>query len=314
MTGFEAFAHFLTMPWKLLFAAIPPRSFLNGWATLACTAVAICALTYVMTEVMMFMGYLLDFRGCILALIMVSVGTSINNLKSSMKSAVSNKSADDVFLPTVAANAANIFVGLGLPWTIATIYRYANDQGSLVIGQVEVFDINFAVVTFLCCALVTALVLGLRRYCLGGELGGPRFSKYFSSFMMSFLWTIFIVLNCLNCYGYFGATFMPESIQGLSASQLDLPAPMIKACQTENTDTCGVRMTWNPQAGLQSSSMRYRLEVMDRYSTFHPLPQLCGVQSGMMDCEVPMETFSTAPFFLEEGTPILVRASAFINN
>jgi Ca2+/Na+ antiporter len=314
MTGFEAFCHFLTMPWKILFAAIPTRSFLNGWATLVCTAVAICALTYVMTEVMMFMGYLLDFRGCILALIMVSVGTSMNNLKSSMKSAASNKSADDVFLPTVASNAANIFVGLGLPWTIATIYRYANDQGSLVIGQMEAFDINFAVVTFLCCAFVTALVLGLRRSCLGGELGGPVFSKYFSSFMMTFLWTIFIVLNCLNCYGYFGATFMPESIQGLSASQLDLPAPMIKACQTSNTDTCGVRMTWNPSSGLQSSSMRYRLEVMDRYSAFHPLSQLCGVQGGQMDCEVPMETFADAPFFLEEGTPILVRASAFINN
>jgi hypothetical protein len=313
MSGFEAFAHFLTMPWKILFAAIPPRSYLNGWATLACCAITVCALTYVMTEVMMFMGFLLDFRGCILALIMVSLGTSINNLKSSMRSAASNKTADDVFLPTVAANAANIFVGLGLPWTLATIYRYANDQGSLVIGQYEAFDINFAVVTFLCCALVTALVLSLRRYCLGGELGGPRCSKYLSSFMMSFLWTVFIVLNCLNCYGYFGATFMPESIQGLSASQLE-PVPMIKMCQTTNTDTCGVRMTWDPAAGLQSTSMRYRLEVMDRYSVFHPLSQLCGELGSQMDCEVPMETFVDAPFFLEEGAPILVRASAFINN
>jgi hypothetical protein len=60
--------------------------------------------------------------------------------------------------------------------------------------------------------------------------------------------------------------------------------------------------------------MRYRLEVMDRYQQFHPLSQLCGVQSGQMDCEVPMETFEDAPFFLTEGTPILVRASAFANN
>jgi hypothetical protein len=60
--------------------------------------------------------------------------------------------------------------------------------------------------------------------------------------------------------------------------------------------------------------MRYRLEVMDRYNSFHPLSQLCGVQAGMMDCEVPMETFTDAPFFLEEGSPVLVRASAFINN
>jgi hypothetical protein len=60
--------------------------------------------------------------------------------------------------------------------------------------------------------------------------------------------------------------------------------------------------------------MRYRLEVMDRYNQFHPLSQLCGVQSNMMDCEVPMETFTDAPFFLEEGAPVLVRASAFINN
>jgi hypothetical protein len=60
--------------------------------------------------------------------------------------------------------------------------------------------------------------------------------------------------------------------------------------------------------------MRYRLEVMDRYQQFHPLSQLCGVQSGQMDCEVPMETFEDAPFFLTEGTPILVRASAFAGN
>ena len=35
-------------------------------------------------------------------------------------------------------------VGLSLPWTIATVYHYANDQGSLVIGQYEAFDINLA--------------------------------------------------------------------------------------------------------------------------------------------------------------------------
>jgi hypothetical protein len=71
-----------------------------------------------------------------------------------------------------AANAANVFIGLGLPWTIASIYQYRVDEQSLFVGRFEVADIAFVTVLFVIFSIFTFMIFGCRRMCVNGELGG----------------------------------------------------------------------------------------------------------------------------------------------
>mgnify|MGYP003389654656 CR=1 FL=1 len=112
--------------------------------------------------------------------------------------------ADDVFNPIAAANGANIFLGLGLPWTIATIYQWAEKDSNFYIGRMETGDINFACVSLLIATACFVIILVMRRFFAQGEIGGTNEGRFCTSFVMFMLWIIFVVLNCLNCYGEFG--------------------------------------------------------------------------------------------------------------
>jgi hypothetical protein len=48
----ECFVHFLTLPWKVLFACLPPKHFCNGWLTFGFAFALIGVLSFVILEVM----------------------------------------------------------------------------------------------------------------------------------------------------------------------------------------------------------------------------------------------------------------------
>jgi solute carrier family 8 (sodium/calcium exchanger) len=60
------------------------------------------------------------------AIALIAVGTSLPDLFASYHAASDKRftTADAAIANIFAANAANIFIGLGLPWTIATVYLY----------------------------------------------------------------------------------------------------------------------------------------------------------------------------------------------
>jgi solute carrier family 8 (sodium/calcium exchanger) len=164
-----------------------------------------------MNEIIEIIDCLLHIENCITGLILVSVGTSIPDIVTTLKSASNPKShnCDDVFIPVVAANAANIFIGLGLPWTISSIHREYNGNGAILLGRDGAFDMFFAIVTFLVGSTLAYIIFVIRRGCLHLDLGGSNFSKFCSSFFLFLIWIVFLALNIANCYGYFGETFMP---------------------------------------------------------------------------------------------------------
>lgn len=90
----------------------------------------------------------------------------------------------------------NVFVGLGLPWIISSIYQ--SKKGEKYVTPAG--DLAFSVMLFLITSVLCFMVLGVRRYALGGELGGPKGSRYFSAFLCVSLWVIYTTFSTLKAY------------------------------------------------------------------------------------------------------------------
>jgi solute carrier family 8 (sodium/calcium exchanger) len=73
------------------------------------------------------------------------------------------------------SNSVNVFLGLGLPWVIASVYY--ESQGSCF--KVRAGALGFSVIVFLIFSSVCLSTLLLRRLpgVAGAELGGPEFGK-----------------------------------------------------------------------------------------------------------------------------------------
>jgi solute carrier family 8 (sodium/calcium exchanger) len=214
VSAYEGFVQYISMPWKLLFACIPPSSYMGGWLRFACAFVAIGLVSFLVLEITTTVGCMFDMRSAVQALVLVAIGTSLPDLTASRRAAESRRTntADASIATLAGANAASVFIGLGLPWTIATIYHWANYGESFFVGKLPTADITFALVLFLACSVICFIVLALRRLIIGGELGGPGVSRVFSAIVMFFLWGAFITLNIMNSYGYLGARdiFVPS--------------------------------------------------------------------------------------------------------
>ena len=86
---------------------------------------------------------------------------------------------------------------MGIPWLIGSLYwkvehdaDYAVPPGSL----------SFSVIVFLSFSILCFTILGLRRYFVGGELGGPGLARPISAAILFMLWVIYILLVSLESY------------------------------------------------------------------------------------------------------------------
>ena len=61
----------------------------------------------------------------ILAITFVALGTSLPDTFASKAAAVGEKNADNAIGNITGSNSVNVFLGLGLPWLIASIYHSA---------------------------------------------------------------------------------------------------------------------------------------------------------------------------------------------
>ena len=83
-------------------------------------------MVYLIMEVIRNMGCFLNIAPVAQAVILVAICSSIPEVVTTYK-AVSDgvvEDAGEIFNPILASNAVNVFVGLGLPWTIRTIYDW----------------------------------------------------------------------------------------------------------------------------------------------------------------------------------------------
>ena len=192
--------HFLTVPWKLLFAFIPPTDIMGGWACFVFSIIGIGALTAVIGDLASHFGCTIGLKDTVTAISFVALGTSVPDTFASKTAAVGDQNADASVGNVTGSNAVNVFLGIGLAWSIAAIYHAV--KGTPGGFTVEPGTLGFSVTTFCILAVVCIFVLMIRRYYkpIGAELGGPRVYKIITSAFFVGLWACYVILSALVAY------------------------------------------------------------------------------------------------------------------
>jgi len=211
--------HFLTLPWNFFFAFVPPTTFCGGWICFTVAIILIGFLTAIVSDLAELFGCVLGLPDIVTAITFVALGTSMPDLFASLSAAADDPVADASVVNVTGSNSVNVFLGLGVPWSIAAIYwriegrtdewlarypeqaaRYPDKAGFVVDSR----NLGFSVMAFTGCTFLCLVVLFMRRKYLCLELGGPIPPKIacFVSFVV--LWLGFVGLTSwrvLRCVG-----------------------------------------------------------------------------------------------------------------
>jgi len=74
--------HFLTLPWKLIFAFIPPTAMANGYVTFVISIAFIGACTAIIGDVAGHLGCFINLKDGVNAIAFVALGTSVPGTNS----------------------------------------------------------------------------------------------------------------------------------------------------------------------------------------------------------------------------------------
>merc|ERR1719458_1131163 len=114
--------HFLTLFWKVLFATIPPAGMGAGWPCFVISIAMIGVCTAVIGDVASHLGCFIYLKDSVNAIAFVALGTSIPDTFASKTAAIGDDSADNSVGNVTGSNAVNVFLGIGIAWSIAAIY------------------------------------------------------------------------------------------------------------------------------------------------------------------------------------------------
>ncbi|XP_053193589.1 sodium/calcium exchanger 1a isoform X8 [Scomber japonicus] len=194
---FDYVMHFLTVFWKLLFAFVPPTDYWNGWACFIVSISVIGLLTAVIGDLASHFGCTVGLKDSVTAVVFVALGTSVPDTFASKVSAIQDQYADASIGNVTGSNAVNVFLGIGVAWSIAAIYHYSKNQVFRVDPGTLAFSVTlFTIFAFIC----IAVLIYRRRPEIGGELGGPRVPKILTSCLFFSLWLMYIVFSSLEAY------------------------------------------------------------------------------------------------------------------
>jgi solute carrier family 8 (sodium/calcium exchanger) len=191
--------HFITLFWKLLFALIPPADMLDGWLCFVVSILGIGLLTAVIGDLASHFGCTVGLKDTVTAVALVALGTSVPDTFASKVAAIQDKYADSSIGNVTGSNAVNVFLGIGIAWSLAAfVHHFRGSKFSVDPGSLA-----FSVTMFCGCAFISCVVLLLRRHKkVGGELGGPMKYKLPTTILFVSLWLFYVIMSSLEAYGY----------------------------------------------------------------------------------------------------------------
>ncbi|XP_039495352.1 sodium/calcium exchanger 3 isoform X4 [Drosophila santomea] len=197
---FSYVSHFVCLFWKVLFAFVPPTDICGGYVTFVVSIFVIGVITAIIGDAASYFGCALNIKDSVTAILFVALGTSIPDTFASMIAAKHDEGADNCIGNVTGSNAVNVFLGIGLAWTIAAVYHSSHG----LTFNVEPGTIGFAVALFCGEALIAIMLIMFRRWHkgIGAELGGPKTSKYISAAILVFLWVFYVVICILEAYDF----------------------------------------------------------------------------------------------------------------
>jgi len=223
------FMHVVVIFWKVLFATVPPVRMGGGWPAFFVALIYIAAMTIGVSDLCGLFGCVLACPPAITAITFVALGTSMPDLFASKAAAISDDNADNSIGNITGSNCVNVFLGLGLPWTIGAVYwsvasksaiaewrvKYS-DPSHPAFADVQVYmkdnpdsaafvvpsgDLGLSVIVFCCCAVCCIITLQGRRILYGGELGGPATPRLVTSVFFVMLWVLYVTVSGLKATG-----------------------------------------------------------------------------------------------------------------
>lgn len=206
----EQLMHFVSLPWKLIFAVLaPPSVFCGGWILFFVCLGLIGVLTALVADLAETFGCCLEIEMGVTAIIVVAPGTSLPDLFASQAAALADQHADASIVNVTGSNSVNVFLGIGLPWSLAAIiwrirgattewkarypeYVNSHPDGGFV---VKAGSLGYSVIVFSCVAVICLGTLRIRRNLIGGELGGGYISKNGTGVFFLMLWVWYLAWN-----------------------------------------------------------------------------------------------------------------------
>jgi len=209
--------HFLTLPWKLIFAFIPPTAMAKGYVTFVVSIAFIGGCTCIIGDVAGHLGCFIHLKDGVNAIAFVALGTSVPDTFASKTAAIEDESADNSVGNVTGSNAVNVFLGIGIAWTMAAIFHesgagpHTEDWAGPNTAHkfiVPVGSLGFSVTVFCTEAVIAIAILLLRRNNpVGGELGGPKLFKTISASIFVFFWCFYVMISALEQYGVINPGF-----------------------------------------------------------------------------------------------------------
>jgi len=207
--------HFVSLPFQVVFAIVPPPSYFGGWLTFVVAISFIGVVTAIIGDLASILGCLINWDDQLTAITIVALGTSLPDTFASMTSAVDDEYADNSIGNVTGSNSVNVFLGLGLPWALAASYWnfkwYGDELPSKWIALnsnldssypessprfiVVAGDLSFSVMIFLFTCIVALSVIFLRRRLIGAELGGPKGPKIATAVLFVGCWLFYVLLS-----------------------------------------------------------------------------------------------------------------------
>jgi len=183
--------HAVLLPWKIVFALVPPTDYCDGWICFVCSLLMIGGVTAIIGDIAALLGCVIDIPDEITAITIVAIGTSLPDTFASKTAATQDPHADASVGNVTGSNSVNVFLGLGLPWVIGSCYWASKGEQF----HVPAGALAFSVMTFTICAILCISLLIFRRKACGGELGGPRKGQLLTSAFLVGLWVIYVALS-----------------------------------------------------------------------------------------------------------------------
>jgi Ca2+/Na+ antiporter len=218
--------HAITVVFKVSFAFVPPVCFGGGWPAFVVSLSFIAIMTVIVGDLAGLFGCVCGLDPGITAITFVALGTSMPDLFASKAAATAEPSADACIGNVTGSNCVNVFLGLGLPWTIGALYwayvekdseiqkEWAAKYGHLSAVQdflkenpgeayfvVEAGGLGFSVIIFTIFSLICLLTLHLRRKVYGGELGGPQPMRNVTFAFFVSLWVAYVLVSSFKIEG-----------------------------------------------------------------------------------------------------------------
>ncbi|KNA21464.1 hypothetical protein SOVF_042990 isoform A [Spinacia oleracea] len=191
--------YLLLLPWRVMFAFVPPYRIAHGWIAFICSLLFISGIAYIVTKFTDMISCVTGINPYVIAFTVLAAGTSWPDLVASKIAAERQTTADSAIANITCSNSVNIYVGIGIPWLIDTTYNYFAYHEPLRIESAE--GLSFSLLVYFCTSVGCISVLVLRRLVFGAELGGPRLWAWISCGFFMFLWLIFVTLSSLKVSG-----------------------------------------------------------------------------------------------------------------